>query len=428
MVAVAQAALLEVVGVDEHDPPPALHAAVAVVEPVDRRVVLVVRAHRLEQQPPLGEPDRVERVDRTAARGPSRVGKRRSSRGGCGSTKPSGEPLLEALEARARPRRSSRARASSRPRTPPTGSRGSPSSVRRASPQTIATSERSSSEAGSRRPREACTMLIESSTETTCSPDAWTSRSLRPSVGQDQRLLAGHEVRAVQLRRDVHRQRACRRSASAVASVSGAARRKLPPSAMNTCARPVAHRPDALDDVVAVLARRLEAERLARAGRGSRRVGRSQIPIVRSPCTLLCPRTGQRPAPGRPMLPRSSRKLTISRIVATALRCCVRPIAQQTIVRSDSAASVGGAARSPRARGRSRTRRPPTTAPRARARSSSKPSQCASTNSRSTAPASTIRRFSALKQREVAVRRAPAGRGRRAASRGRSARARSAGS
>ena len=54
------------------------------------------------------------------------------------------------------------------------------------------------------------------------------------------------------------------------------------------------------------------------------------MPIVRSPWTLLCPRTGQAPAPGRPTLPRSSRKLAISRIVATALRCWVSPIAQQT--------------------------------------------------------------------------------------------------
>ena len=55
------------------------------------------------------------------------------------------------------------------------------------------------------------------------------------------------------------------------------------------------------------------------------------MPIVRSPCTLLWPRTGQAPAPGLPMLPRRSRKLTISWIVATAALCWVSPIAQQTI-------------------------------------------------------------------------------------------------
>src|ERR1700678_4341228 len=56
------------------------------------------------------------------------------------------------------------------------------------------------------------------------------------------------------------------------------------------------------------------------------------MPIVRSPWTLLCPRIGDGPAPGLPMLPRSSRKFTISRRVATAFLCWVRPIAQQTMM------------------------------------------------------------------------------------------------
>ena len=56
------------------------------------------------------------------------------------------------------------------------------------------------------------------------------------------------------------------------------------------------------------------------------------MPIVRSPCTLECPRTGQTPAPGRPMLPCSSSTLTRSRRVGTECLCCVRPIAQQMIV------------------------------------------------------------------------------------------------
>ena len=62
----------------------------------------------------------------------------------------------------------------------------------------------------------------------------------------------------------------------------------------------------------------------------------SQIPIVRSPCTLLCPRIGDAPAPGLPMFPRSSSRLMISLMVSTALRCCVRPIAQVMITRSAS--------------------------------------------------------------------------------------------
>jgi len=61
------------------------------------------------------------------------------------------------------------------------------------------------------------------------------------------------------------------------------------------------------------------------------------MPIVRSPCTLEWPRTGHAPAPGLPIIPRSNSTLTISRMVGTALRCWVRPIAQQTMVRSDRA-------------------------------------------------------------------------------------------
>ena len=69
--------------------------------------------------------------------------------------------------------------------------------------------------------------------------------------------------------------------------------------------------------------------------------GFSQMPIVRSPCTLEWPRTGQAPAPGLPMLPRSSRNEVISRIVATEFLCWVRPIAQHTMTRSrDSTRSV----------------------------------------------------------------------------------------
>ena len=61
----------------------------------------------------------------------------------------------------------------------------------------------------------------------------------------------------------------------------------------------------------------------------------SQIPIVRSPWTLLCPRTGQTPAPFFPICPRSKWILTISSILATAFLCCVSPIAQHVIIRED---------------------------------------------------------------------------------------------
>ena len=57
----------------------------------------------------------------------------------------------------------------------------------------------------------------------------------------------------------------------------------------------------------------------------------SQMPMVRSPCTLLCPRIGHGPAPGLPMFPRSSSTFMISLIVGTAFLCWVRPIAQVTM-------------------------------------------------------------------------------------------------
>jgi hypothetical protein len=50
----------------------------------------------------------------------------------------------------------------------------------------------------------------------------------------------------------------------------------------------------------------------------------SQMPIVRSPRTLKWPRTGQRPAPGLPIMPRTNSTLAISKIVGTASAAAVR--------------------------------------------------------------------------------------------------------
>jgi hypothetical protein len=50
----------------------------------------------------------------------------------------------------------------------------------------------------------------------------------------------------------------------------------------------------------------------------------SQMPILRSPCTLEWPRTGHRPAPGLPIMPRISSTLVISEIVGTASAAAVR--------------------------------------------------------------------------------------------------------
>ena len=73
---------------------------------------------------------------------------------------------------------------------------------------------------------------------------------------------------------------------------------------------------------------------LSRASR-SHSFGFSQMPMVRSPWTLECPRTGQAPAPGLPKLPCSSRTLTISLMVSTECGCCVTPRAQQKMVALD---------------------------------------------------------------------------------------------
>ncbi|MNV41985.1 hypothetical protein D3C71_1336420 [compost metagenome] len=58
------------------------------------------------------------------------------------------------------------------------------------------------------------------------------------------------------------------------------------------------------------------------------------IPMVRLPCTLLWPRTGQSPAPGLPIWPHIRCRLTISRMVSTECLCWVIPMAQQLITLS----------------------------------------------------------------------------------------------
>ncbi len=54
--------------------------------------------------------------------------------------------------------------------------------------------------------------------------------------------------------------------------------------------------------------------------------GFSVMPTVRWPCTFEWPRTGQMPAPGLPILPRNSSRLTIIVTFCTPLRCWVRPM------------------------------------------------------------------------------------------------------
>ena len=65
--------------------------------------------------------------------------------------------------------------------------------------------------------------------------------------------------------------------------------------------------------------------------------------MVRSPCTLVWPRTGHAPAPGLPMLPRSSRKLTISARCRRRSRAGSAPSPSETIVARDSMATRAAA-------------------------------------------------------------------------------------
>ncbi len=101
----------------------------------------------------------------------------------------------------------------------------------------IATSLSRCGEAGASRPREACTSLIESSTVTNCSPVAWTSRSLRPSVGRISAVSPPTVCDRFSFVETwtVSRQR---RSASSVTALSDIARTKLPATPTKTFASP----------------------------------------------------------------------------------------------------------------------------------------------------------------------------------------------
>ncbi len=123
------------------------------------------------------------------------------------------------------------------------------------------------------------------------------------------------------------------------------------------------------------------------------------MPIVRSPCTLEWPRTGHTPAPGRPMLPRRRRKLTISRIIGTECLCWVSPIAQQTTIRSESSTIRRNRSTSSRARPVAASVESQS-AVRAASSNSPKPWVCSRTKSSSTAPG--VSRISLFRRRNRA--------------------------
>jgi hypothetical protein len=112
--------------------------------------------------------------------------------------------------------------------------------------------------------------------------------------------------------------------------VSGVAAAKLPPSAKNTLPPP-----SSIAWIASTVSRpfwRGGSKPNTCCSRSSSATGGfSQMPMVRSPCTLLWPRTGQAPAPSRPMWPHSMSQLTIIWMVATECWCCVMPMPQQAM-------------------------------------------------------------------------------------------------
>ena len=151
---------------------------------------------------------------------------------------------------------------------------------------------------------------------------------------QDQRPPAVDEVAAVELRAHLDGQLAVAQRLEGVGGV-GRAKREVAAQRDEDLHLAALHRLDRLDRVQPVLARRVDPADLGEPVE-ERRVGRWSMPQVRLPWTLLCPRTGDGPAPSRPMLPRSRSRLTISRTVSTPCSCWVRPRHQAMITRFDA--------------------------------------------------------------------------------------------
>lgn len=135
-----------------------------------------------------------------------------------------------------------------------------------------------------RLPRDRCTIDIESSTETTCLRPPTTSRSVRPRAGRITAVAPCTRWLRLSLV-DTCTVKAQVRNAASVTSVSGVAEAKLPPMEKNTDARPERMARIAL--TVSWPGRR----GLVMPNRESSAVKKdsgafSQMPMVRSPCTL----------------------------------------------------------------------------------------------------------------------------------------------
>ena len=284
----------DVVGVHEHHPATVLDAAVAVVEAVDRGVELVVRAHRLQQQPTLGHVQHLGRADgedRPVLLGGEGAGVARRVR--------QDEParlvdlLVVRRAARARPGRSGAGSRCSRRGTRAHGMPWRSPIVASAIEQTMSTSDLRCADAGFSGPCEACTEQTESSTVTRCGRPPVRSFSLRPSAG---RISASRPVTTWERLGLVETctVRSARRRASSVTVVSDMAETKLPPRPKNTLALPSRN---ALTAATASKPCSRGGSKPNSSRSASRKWpgGRSQMPIVRSPWTLEWPRTGNRP-------------------------------------------------------------------------------------------------------------------------------------
>ena len=163
-------------------------------------------------------------------------------------------------------------------------------------------------------------------------------------AGQDERGAAGDEVAAVELGGDVHGELAVAQG------VGGVSRCPARPGGNFRRGR---RRPWPRRDAWRGWRRRCRSRARAASGMPHSRSSAarkasgifSKMPMVRSPWTLLWPRTGQSPAPGRPIAPSRRWTLTTSRMVATALRCWVRPMAQQVMSLRSPSSTVAARAR-----------------------------------------------------------------------------------
>src|SRR6478672_9024752 len=323
---VRQSELFEVGRVDQHDPSCILDAAISVVRRVRHGVPLVMRPHGLQHEMPCRHADPVEGVgseQRLARRCVEpvlvdRIGKPKPAR--------LAHPIVEVLEVghypgyrvadhvvvglKVLPR--NRGRVAERPAREPADDRHLAQQMLRCR-------------------GESAVRLVHDAHRVFHRDKLFTGRlDITVTVG---RISAVSPHTACERLSFVEMWAVSRqfRIARSVNSLSGVARTKLPAKPTNNFARPsrmarmesTASRP--------CFGGGVKPNSRSSASRNDCGIF-SQMPIVRSPWTLLCPRTGHTPVPGRPRFPRSIRKFTISRTVATPYLCWVTPIAQHTMI------------------------------------------------------------------------------------------------